>query len=127
MFINQNLITPIVSAPISIGELLDKITILHIKKENIKDDNKLKSINNELSLLEKISYNIPHNELYDNLKETNKKLWIIEDRIREKERLKEFDNEFIQLARSVYFTNDKRCNIKKEINMLYNSVIIEEK
>jgi hypothetical protein len=123
----NNLITPIISVPISMGELVDKITILNIKKENITDSNKLKSIIIELELLENIYKDYICNEYYEQLKNVNKKLWVIEDRIRDKERLKEFDNEFIELSRSVYFTNDERCRIKKNINTLYNSVITEEK
>lgn len=118
-------------APISIGELYDKISILQIKLENIKDESKIININNELSKLNEI-YNTLNNDkvclfLFDSLKETNKSLWIIEDNIREKEAKNEFDSEFIQLARCVYKYNDKRCEIKKQINILFNSNIIEEK
>lgn len=118
-------------APISIGELYDKISILQIKLENIKDESKIININNELSKLNEI-YNTLNNDkvclfLFDSLKETNKSLWIIEDNIREKEAKNEFDSEFIQLARCVYKYNDKRCEIKKQINILFKSNIIEEK
>ena len=115
-----------INIPVSLGELYDKITILKIKQERIQDESKLKSINKELSLLSNIidSYD---QDLFDQLMNTNKSLWNIEDKIREKERKKEFDDEFIQLARNVYFTNDKRSEIKRQINIKYNSNIIEEK
>lgn len=117
-----------IKVPISIGELYDKITILIIKKERIKDEDKLKSINTELNLLQNIYDSLEQShELFIDLLNVNLCLWDIEDRIREKEMLKEFDEEFIQLARKVYITNDERCNIKKKINIKYNSNIIEEK
>ena len=116
--------------PISIGELIDKITILEIKKENISESEKLKNINKELESLKKIlldtNLNININ-LIDKLKRVNCILWKIEDEIRIKENEKEFDNKFIKLARSVYKENDKRASIKKEINYKYNSELIEEK
>ena len=116
-------------APISIGELIDKITILEIKQIYMTGI-KLKNINKELKLLKKIlqdkklEINI---ELIKNLKKINKKLWEIEDNIRQKESNQEFDEEFIKLARSVYIENDKRASIKKEINQKYNSDLVEEK
>ena len=116
-------------APVSLGELIDKITILEIKKTHMNGV-KLKNVNKELDLLEctlndqnlKIDIN-----LINKLKEVNNKLWEIEDKIRIKEKNQLFDNEFIQLARSVYKENDKRASIKKEINQKYNSELIEEK
>lgn len=112
--------------PISIGELFDKISILEIKLHYIKDDKKLKNINTELQELYKIVEEIPV-LIPMELKEINLKLWHIEDRIREKEKLQEFDKEFIELARSVYRTNDIRSSIKKDINLKTNSLFIEEK
>ena len=117
------------TVPISLGELIDKITILEIKKENMSHE-KLKNINKELKSLQTI---LIHSELVidsnfiKKLKAVNIRLWKIEDAIRIKENKQEFDNEFIHLARSVYKENDKRALIKKEINYTYNSELIEEK
>ena len=119
----------IINAPISIGELVDKITILEIKKnklQNSKLDNVLKELSFLRKLMAKHQIEITDN-LFTQLKEINLKLWNIEDQIRIKEKNKEFDNIFIELARSVYFKNDKRAQIKKSINRLSNSEIIEEK
>jgi len=119
----------IIHVPISIGELIDKITILEIKKDKLKNL-KLKNILKELSflraVLEKNSIFIP-DAIYFQLKSINLKLWDIEDKIRIKEKNKEFDNEFIKLARSVYLNNDRRSETKKELNIMLNSEIIEEK
>jgi hypothetical protein len=115
--------------PISIGELYDKISILEIKSERIKDENKLANIIKEQFILIDI-YNIfklQHYDMFIKLKDINIKLWDVEDKLRIKEKNKIFDDEFIQLARSVYFLNDKRAEIKKEINVKYESDIIEEK
>ena len=116
-------------APISIGELIDKITILEIKQIYMTGI-KLKNINKEMKLLKNIlqDKNLEINiDLIKNLKNINKKLWEIEDNIRIKESKQEFDEEFIKLARSVYIENDKRAFIKKEINQKYNSDLVEEK
>ena len=116
-------------APISIGELIDKITILEIKQKYMTGI-KLKNINKEMKLLKNIlqDKNLDINiDLIKNLKNINKKLWEIEDNIRIKESNQEFDEEFIKLARSVYIENDKRASIKKEINQKYNSDLVEEK
>ena len=122
-------IKKIINAPISIGELVDKITILEIKKNKFQNS-KLENVLKELSFLRKLiakhQIEITDN-LFTQLKEINLKLWNIEDQIRIKEKNKEFDNIFIKLARSVYFTNDKRSEIKKRINLLSNSEITEEK
>ena len=119
----------IIHVPISIGELIDKITILEIKKDKLKNL-KLKNILKELSflrsVLEKNSIFIP-DEIFLQLKSINLTLWDIEDKIRIKEKNKEFDNEFIKLARSVYLNNDRRSETKKELNIMFNSEIIEEK
>lgn len=115
---------------ISIGEIVDKLSILQIKTENITDNEKLKNITKEYLYLHEIVFsklNISHDDQYVRLLEVNKELWDVEDKIRDKERNKEFDSEFIELARSVYFTNDKRAEIKKEINLKYNSTFVEEK
>ena len=116
-------------APISIGELIDKITILEIKQIYMTGI-KLKNINKEMKLLKNIlqDKNLEINiDLINNLKKINKKLWEIEDNIRIKESKQEFDEEFVKLARSVYIENDKRASIKKEINQKYNSDLVEEK
>ena len=116
-------------APVSLGELIDKITILEIKKLHMSGI-KLKNVDQELRLLKCIildkNLEIDIN-LVNKLKEVNNSLWIIEDRIRIKDRDKQFDKEFIQLARSVYKENDRRAYIKNEINQKYNSKIVEEK
>lgn len=119
-----------VLVPISIGELIDKITILEIKKSEIKDEIKLKNVVNELDHLEKIvkSKNLKDiTKLKDELFSINKKLWEIEDRIRELEKQSNFGTEFIDLARSVYLTNDKRFLVKKMINKVTESTLVEEK
>jgi hypothetical protein len=116
---------------VSHGEIVDKLTILQIKKENITDPIKLDNIVKEYDYL----LSVVENDLgistlspeYLELLSINKELWIIEDDIRDKERNKEFDDEFIKLARSVYYTNDVRAKIKKEINLKYSSGFVEEK
>ena len=121
----------IISTPVSLGELVDKISILHIKNINIKDDEKLKLIREELELLNQtLNKHINNNDIQnylDSLIEINSKLWVIEDDIRDCERNKKFDQTFIDLARSVYFTNDKRSEVKLEINKKFGSKIIEVK
>jgi hypothetical protein len=115
---------------VSIGEIVDKLSILQIKKDNITDEVKLENINKEYVYLHEIVFsqlNINYNDDYSKLLDVNKSLWIIEDKLRDKERDKSFDDDFIQLARSVYFTNDKRAEIKKEINITYGSLFVEEK
>jgi hypothetical protein len=114
---------------VSVGEIVDKLSILKIKTNNIKDSQKLENVTKEYNYL----YDIVFSELkiseddFFNLVSINEKLWDIEDKLRDKERDKSFDDDFIQLARSVYFTNDKRAEIKKEINMKYGSLFVEEK
>jgi hypothetical protein len=121
----------IISTPVSLGELVDKLSILHIKNINIKDDEKLKLIREELELLNQtLNKHIKKNDIQnylDSLIEINSKLWVIEDDIRDCERDKKFDQTFIDLARSVYFTNDKRSEVKLEINKKFGSKIIEVK
>jgi hypothetical protein len=114
---------------VSIGEIVDKLSILNIKKNNIADESKLFNIISEYDYL----YDVVFNQLkiesddFNNLLLVNESLWKIEDDIRDKERDKVFDIEFIELARSVYTTNDKRAEIKKEINLKYGSLFVEEK
>ena len=113
---------------VSIGEIVDKWTILSIKALNIQDKDKLINVFKERTYLTGvIPPEIVHDSLTDELLWVNKKLWDVEDRLRDCERKKVFDNHFVQLARSVYLLNDKRARIKKEINMKYGSEFIEEK
>lgn len=118
----------IIQVPISVGELCDKYTILQIKGEKITNKHKIVNIEKELRYLESIvsELNITSDKII-NLKLVNEKLWNIEDNIRIKEYNKEFDAEFIELARSVYVTNDLRFEIKNNINKEYNSDIFEVK
>ena len=122
--------TPLI--PISWGELFDKITILQIKLENLKDKNALKNVKIEYDELFKIYENNFFEDenakrLLADLKTINNTLWNIEDDIRDKERHKTFDKKFIELARSVYITNDERSRIKRNINNTFGSQLIEEK
>jgi predicted nucleic acid-binding Zn-ribbon protein len=117
---------------VSIGELLDKISILEIKQEKIKNPEKLKFINNEHSILkDQLNKNVKSddklNDLYQSLKEINSKLWIIEDDKRQCEKEKDFGEKFIRLSRDVHFLNDDRAKIKLEINNHTGSVIKEIK
>ena len=114
---------------ISLGELIDKITILEIKKSKFKN-NKVRNVINELKELRKTLNNLDlviEEQLFNKLKEVNEKLWEVEDQIRLKEEQGKFDDEFIKLARAVYINNDKRSKIKKNINIIYKSDIFEEK
>ena len=115
----------VINIPVSTGELLDKITILEIKSQYTTNE----YVSKELRELNQIKSTLTQYTLEDEvkLKEVNQKLWKIEDRLREKEKLQEFDEEFIELARSVYMTNDERSNIKKEINIVCNSDYYEVK
>jgi len=115
---------------ISNGELVDKITILSLKLSHIADESKAKNIKKEYDSLVGPLMDIGMDEysyLYRELWKVNQELWDIEDGIREKERRREFDEEFIELARSVYVTNDRRCEIKRQINIETGSNLIEEK
>ena len=122
-----------IEIPISTGELLDKLSILEIKKDKVKDSTKLKNINHEYDLLSNLSKNLKEkdeksfNSLYEEILKVNKKLWDIEDKIRILESEKRFDEEFILVARSVYFINDDRFDIKKKINETFGSDVAEEK
>ena len=118
--------------PVSVGEVIDKITILEIKQERIPDPAKLENIRRELTMLQEVvkAEIQPSNELdalHAKLKGINEELWQIEDDIRDKERAKSFDDEFVRLARAVYVTNDQRAAAKREINELLGSTLVEEK
>lgn len=129
-----------ISVPVSFGELLDKIAILQIKSERMSDAAKLANVRKELSALEQTWMAHPaasHDpgagsgagvaRLRAELKAVNERLWVIEDDIRAKERAQAFDDAFVQLARSVYFENDERARLKKEINLALGSSYVEEK
>ena len=120
------------NVPVSVGEVIDKITILQIKLVHISDIRKKVNVQTELdALLPLVSGDAFDNDqmqaLIAELKSVNEALWVIEDDIREKEAAKSFDKEFIRLARAVYITNDRRATIKKEINLMSGSALTEEK
>jgi len=121
----------LINTPISLGELVDKISILMIKKKNISDSIKLQHVNKELEFLQKtLKKYISEDKINDfllKLVNINSKLWDIEDDIRECERKKLFDQTFIDLARSVYFTNDERAKVKNDINKTFGSELVEVK
>ncbi len=121
-----------IKVPVSPGEVLDKITILEIKSERMEDPEKVANVRVELKLLQdtwaaNIGDDDTIRDLHAQLKEINEALWEIEDDIRDKERVKEFDERFIELARAVYFTNDRRSEVKKKLNLHLGSQIVEEK
>lgn len=121
-----------VNVEISIGEFYDKLTILEIKKERINNTEKLVNINNELDGLNNLLAQLPFSrddvsQEVSELRKINEALWEIEDDIREKESQKKFDERFIELARAVYITNDKRSDIKRDINLKLGSDFVEEK
>lgn len=118
--------------PISWGELFDKITILQIKLEKLTSKNALNNVGREFKQLQSILIkyfpnSIEAKQLEEELKQINQQLWDIEDNIRDKERKRSFDDEFIQLARSVYIINDERSRIKRKINDIFGSEFVEEK
>jgi hypothetical protein len=122
----------LIQTPVSYGELIDKITILEIKSRRMTDDAKLANVRNELDMLNATWANdaASHTDITDErrrLLEVNETLWDIEDKIRLKERAQEFDQEFIELARAVYFRNDERAAFKREINLKLGSQLVEEK
>lgn len=122
----------IIQVPVSPGEVLDKITILEIKSERMDDPGKLANVRRELELLQGTWQQTVEDDetvrrIHAQLKSINEALWEIEDDIRDKERAREFDQRFIELARSVYVTNDQRANAKKELNVYLGSEIVEEK
>lgn len=116
---------------ISNGELLDKFSILQIKLDKITDKIKLQNVRKEYETLKPLCAQLLQTtqvvSLFSKLMDTNSSLWQIEDELREKERKSEFDTNFVLLARNVYFTNDRRAEIKREINLLTNSELVEEK
>lgn len=121
-----------ITTPVSVGEFLDKLTILQIKSERMSDPDKLANVRRELAVLEQTWAASPFADTdvgseLGRLKAVNEKLWEIEDRIRLKEAAGEFDAEFIALARSVYITNDERAAIKRELNLRLGSDLVEEK
>ena len=121
-----------ITTTISVGEFLDKLTILEIKHERISDPDKLANVRHELETLRRIWSESDYADAeiepeYSRLKAVNEKLWEIEDAIREKERQQCFDAEFIRLARAVYFTNDERAALKKALNLRLGSDLVEEK
>lgn len=125
-------VTTTIMTAIAPGELIDKITILRIKSQRIADAEKLKNIRTELDILnETLAKDVPASDeltrLDGELQTVNEALWEIEDDIRECERQGDFGEDFIRLARAVYVTNDKRAALKKEINLLLGSTIVEEK
>jgi len=122
----------LISVPVSFGELLDKIAILEIKAARIADPAKLANVQNELKLLESTWGAAPESKVdiafeREALKSVNLRLWVIEDDIRTQERRQAFDAEFVRLARAVYFENDERARIKREINVKLGSALVEEK
>lgn len=114
---------------VSNGEIVDKLTIIEIKLEHIKDEKKLVNLKTEYKVLDEAVQKIiaKDHPLYKELLGINQQLWNIEDRIRELEKAKNFGTEFIEVARTVYFTNDKRSDVKRRINELTGSNLIEEK
>ena len=121
-----------IKVALSVGELIDKITILQLKMKFITTKEQLNNVNKELETLKPLlkENNLETPEIkkhFSELYEINLELWKIEDKIREKEKQSDFGNEFVSLARSVYFTNDKRAEIKKKINFISGSELIEEK
>jgi hypothetical protein len=113
------------------GELIDKITILEIKLERIRDEEKVRNVQREYALLTQVADVVLTSPeitvLRSELKQINEVLWRIEDDIREQERRQDFGPEFVRLARAVYRTNDERARVKREINRLLNSTLVEEK
>jgi len=120
-----------ITIPVSVGELIDKLSILHVKQLKISNEEKLEYVNKEFELLYNISSYYLNNQevenLYHQLVEINKKLWDTEDKLRVIESVKKFDEDFIKLARYVYFTNDERFRLKNEINLITLSEIREIK
>lgn len=120
-----------ITIPVSVGELIDKLSILHVKRLKISNEEKLEYVNKEFELLYNISSYYLNNQVIENfyhqLVEINKKLWDIEDKLRVIESENNFDSTFIELARKVYFTNDERFRLKNEINLITLSEIREMK
>ena len=120
-----------ITVPVSVGELIDKLSILHVKKIKISNEEKLSFINKEFELLYNMSSgylnDVEVSRLYHQLVEINSKLWEVEDELRILESTKNFDSTFIELARKVYYTNDERFSLKNKINEITNSEVREQK
>lgn len=120
-----------VQVPVSVGELIDKLSILQVKKNKVSNVDKLVFINKEFDILYEMSSEFLKikdiKQIYDDLVSTNLKLWEVEDELRVIESTKNFDNSFIELARKVYYTNDDRFRLKDKINNLTNSEVREQK
>lgn len=120
-----------ITVPVSVGELIDKLSILHVKKIKIFNEEKLSFINKEFELLYNMSSGYLNDtevsRLYHQLVEINSKLWEVEDELRILESTKNFDSTFIELARKVYYTNDERFSLKNKINEITNSEVREQK
>jgi hypothetical protein len=116
-----------IKVPVSIGEVLDKISILEIKSERIDDHNKLANVRRELEVLVQAAQGFRVPELEARLKEVNSELWDVEDALRDAEDEQEFGEGFVSLARSVYRLNDFRAELKRQINVVTGSILIEEK
>ena len=120
-----------ITVPVSVGELIDKLSILHVKKIKISNEEKLLFINKEFELLYNMSSGYLDDDniikLYHQLVEINSKLWEVEDEVRILESTKNFDSSFIELARKVYYTNDERFSLKNKINEITNSEVREQK
>ena len=115
---------------VSNGEFFDKFSILEIKSKRMEDEDKLQHVNKEKGILESVVGNLSHifnSEVYSKLHDINNQLWDIEDRIREKEKLEEYDDEFIDLSRKIYIMNDERFNCKNAINEITSSEYKEQK
>jgi hypothetical protein len=119
----------ITQVPVSVGELLDKMSILRIKLKNFVDETKLRNVHRELDALIEVANaaGLCHEALEADLDKINGELWVIEDDLRILESKKEFGENFVRLARSVYFTNDRRAAVKKELNHHFDSDLVEEK
>jgi len=122
----------LIEVPVSFGELIDKITILQIKSERMRDADKLANVRRELEMLTAMWERAPESrveaaDLWAQLKAVNERLWVIEDDIRIKEKRQEFDAEFVRLARSVYIENDERARVKRDLNLRLGSALVEEK
>ena len=120
-----------ISVPVSVGEIIDKLSILQVKKTKISNETKLEFINKEFELLYNLSSTYLNNfeieTIYHDLVKVNSSLWDVEDKLRILESEQKFDSEFVELARKVYFTNDERFRLKNEINLITNSEIREVK
>ena len=122
----------LIQVPVSYGELIDKLTILEIKSARISDPAKLANVRKELELLDGTWQRDPAaatdiSDLWTQLRTVNERLWVVEDDLRILEKAQRFDAEFVRLARSVYFENDERARVKREINLRLGSTLVEEK